>query len=80
MKLNTDMLWIASEICYYLGLLLAVFIVPCVTLIAWAMSQADATDPNYWYYLYAWIAALLMFVAGVGLKNFIYSLKNEDSN
>ena len=74
---KSDLLWIASEVCYYLGLLLAVFFIPCLAISLWAMSIVDKADPNYWYLLIAWAFSLLMFVAGVGLKNFIYSTKNN---
>ena len=72
-----DLLWIASEICYYLGLVLAVFLIPGLTFALWAMSAVDKADPNYWYLLIAWVSSLLMFMAGVGLKNFIYSARSN---
>ena len=71
-----DILWIISEICYYLGLVLAVFFMPALTLALWGLSLADKADPNYWYIFVAWVLSVLMFLAGVGLKNFIYSKKN----
>jgi putative effector of murein hydrolase LrgA (UPF0299 family) len=74
---KSDLLWIASEICYYLGLLLAVFFIPCLTFALWAMSTVDKADPNYWYLLIAWVFSLLMYMVGVGLKNYIYSAKSN---
>lgn len=74
-----DVLWITSEIFYYLGLVLAVFFMPALTLALWGLSLADKADPNYWYILIAWVFSVLMFLAGVGLKNFIYSKKNNQN-
>ncbi len=74
---NCDVLWITSEICYYLGLVLAVLFMPALTFALWVMSLVDKADPNYWYLLIAWVLSMLMFAAGVGLKNFIYSKKNN---
>ncbi len=71
-----DVIWIISEICYYLGLVL-VFFMPALTLALWGLSLVDKADPNYWYLLIAWVLSMLMFAAGVGLKNFIYSKKNN---
>ncbi len=51
---KNDYLWVASEICYYLGLVLAALFVPTLTLIMWIMSLVDKADPNYWYHLIAW--------------------------
>jgi len=68
------MLWIASEILYYLGLLSAVFVIPALSFSLWMMSLVDKAEPNYWYFLIAWIISILMFLAGVGLKNYIYSI------
>lgn len=73
---NYDVLWVISEICYYLGLVL-VLSMPVLTFALWVMSLADKVDPNYWYILIAWVLSVLMFLAGVGLKNFIYSAKNN---
>ncbi len=68
-------LWIASEICYYAGLILAVS-VPVLALILWLMSLVDEAEPNYWYLLFAWVFSASVFLCGVGLKNFIDSAKN----
>ena len=70
---TNDVLWIASEICYYLGLVCAALFLPALTFILWMMSLVDKADPNYWYLLIAWVFSVLMFVVGVGLKNWIYS-------
>ena len=61
-------MWIASEICYYLGLTLAALFVPAVAIILWMMSLVDRADPNYWYVLIAWVLSVLMFLVGVGIK------------
>ena len=66
------MLWILSEIFYYLGLVLVVLALPALTFSLWIMSLVDKADPNYWYLLIAWLVSLLMFFSGVGLKRFIY--------
>lgn len=66
-------LWIASEICYYLGLVLAALFMPGLAFSLWMLSLADVVAPNYWYILIAWTLSVLMFLAGVGLKNYIYS-------
>ena len=63
-------LWIASEFCYYLGLMLAFFI-PGLAFMLWMASIADVFDPNYWYILIAWVLSVFMFLVGVGLKNYI---------
>jgi uncharacterized membrane protein len=76
---NYDVLWIISEICYYLGLVLAGLFIPALTFALWAMSLADKVDPNYWYILIAWVLSALVFLAGVVLKNFIYSAKNNQN-
>ena len=68
------MLWITSEIFYYLGLVLVALFIPALTLILWMMSMVDKIEPNYWYLFIAWILSLLIFITGVGIKNFIYSL------
>jgi len=62
------MLWIISEICYYLGLTLAGLLVPAVTLILWLMSTVDRAAPNYHYLLLAWTCAMFLFVIGVAIK------------
>jgi len=61
------MLWIVSEICYYLGLMSALS-VPAITFILWMMSLVDRADPNYWYLLIAWVLSVLTFLVGVGIK------------
>jgi hypothetical protein len=73
-----DVLWIISEICYYLGLML-ILIMPALTFAWWMMILADKVDPNYWYILIAWVLAALVFLAGVVLKNFVYSAKNNQN-
>ncbi len=65
------MLWIASEICYYLGLTFAALLVPTITFILWVMSLVDRADPNYWYLLFAWVFSVLIFLTGVGIKRWI---------
>ena len=72
-----DVIWITSEIFYYLGLVLAVFVMPALTFVLWIMSLVDKADPNYWYLLIAWVLSVLMFLAGVGLKNLIYSARGK---
>jgi putative effector of murein hydrolase LrgA (UPF0299 family) len=74
-----DIIWIISEICYYLGLVLAVFFIPALTLSLWGLSLIDKVDPNYWYILIAWVLSVLMFLVGVGLKNLIYSARNNQN-
>ena len=76
---NYDVLWITSEICYYLGLVLAVLFMPALTFTLWIMSLVDKADPNYWYILIAWVLSVLMFLSGVGIKNFIYSAKDNQN-
>ncbi len=66
-------LWVASEICYYLGLVLAALFIPTLALILWMMSLVDKADPNYWYILIAWGLSVLLFLVGVMMKNRIYS-------
>ncbi len=51
---NYGYLWVASETCYYLGLVLAALFIPTLALIMWMMSLVDKADPNYWYLLIAW--------------------------
>lgn len=65
------MWWITSEICYYLGLTLAVLVIPAVTVILWIMSLVDRADPNYWLLLVVWACSALMFLAGVSIKRWI---------
>ena len=65
------MLWIASEICYYLGLTSAALFVPAITFILWVMSLVDRANPNYWYLLIAWVFSFLTFLVGVGIKRWI---------
>lgn len=73
-------LWVASEVCYYLGLM-AAFFIPTLALILWMMSLVDEADPNYWYLLIAWVMSILLFLAGVMIKNRIYSTeKNQKEN
>ena len=62
------MLWILSEICYYLGLTSAALLVPALAVILWIMSLVDRADPNYWYLLIAWAVSGAMFVVGVAIK------------
>ena len=66
---KNDVLWITSEICYYLGLVLGVLFLPALTFALWVLSVVDKADPNYWHVLIAWVLSVLMFVVGVGLKN-----------
>lgn len=68
---GSDILWIASEICYYLGLVLATLFIPATTFILWVMSLVGRADPDYWYLLIAWINSALIFLAGVGIKRWI---------
>ena len=72
-----DLLWITSEICYYLGLVLAALFMPALTFALWVMSLVDKVDPNYWYISIAWALSALTFLAGVVLKNFVYSAKDS---
>jgi len=37
-------LWVASEICYYLGLVLAALFIPTLALIMWMMSLVDKAE------------------------------------
>ena len=71
-----DLLWILSEICYYLGLLL-IIVMPAITFALYMMKLADEMDLNYWYLLTAWLLSVVMFVVGVALKNYIYSSKDK---
>lgn len=70
---NSDILWIASEICYYLGLVLAALFLPTLAFILWIMSLVDRADPAYAYILIAWILSVLMLLAGIWLKNLVIS-------
>jgi hypothetical protein len=76
---KSDVLWITSEICYYLGLVLAVLFIPALTFILWVMSLVGKSDPNYWSILIAWVFSVLMFLIGVSLKNIIYSTENNQN-
>ena len=71
--ITRDILWIVSEICYYLGLVCALLFLPSLTFVLWVMSLIDMVSPDYWYLLVAWGMSLVVFLAGVGLKNYIYS-------
>ena len=64
-------MWIASEICYYLGLTLAALLVPGLTLILWLLSLVDRAQPDYWMLLIVWAISVLMFLVGVGIKRAI---------
>jgi len=70
---NSDFLWITSELCYYLGLILTLLLMPALTLVLWLLSLIDRATPNYWYILIIWGLSVLMFMTGVGLKNYIHS-------
>jgi len=70
-------LWVASEICYYLGLVLAALFIPTLALIMWMMSLVDKADPNYWYHLIAWGLSVLLFLVGVMMKNRISLAENS---
>jgi hypothetical protein len=72
--LRHDIMWIVSEICYYFGLVLAAMLTPLLTLVLWMMDLADILEPNYWHLLTTWVLAVSLFLAGVILKNRIYSL------
>jgi len=72
-----DVLWITSEFCYYLGLVLAALFIPALAFVLWVMSLVDKADPNYWYLLIAWVMSVLMFFSGVGLKNWVYSAEKN---
>lgn len=67
--LRQDILWIVSEICYYLGLVFAILLMPLLTLTLWLMDLASELEPNYWYLLISWVFAASMFLIGVVLKN-----------
>ena len=66
------MLWILSEIFYYLGLVLAALVLPGLAFSLWILSLVDKADPDFWCLLVAWVMSLLMFFSGVGLKRYIY--------
>lgn len=63
-----DYLWIASEIFYYLGLLLSALFIPALALSLWFMSLANIAKPDFYYILIAWILSLLMFFLGIIIK------------
>ena len=67
-----DVMWIASEILYYLGLLLVVLI-PFITISVWMLNLADRFDFSYGCLLIAWLLSVGMFFSGVLLKKFIYA-------
>lgn len=75
-SLKHDLLWIASEICYYLGLLL-IIVMPAITFALYMMKLADKIDLNYWYLLSAWVLSVMLFAVGIALKNYIYSPKDK---
>lgn len=71
MKLNStikDYLWISSEICYYLGLVLTVLFLPLLALSLWIMSLVNVVETNFYYILIAWTLSLLMFFTGLMIK------------
>lgn len=70
---SSDILWITSEFCYYLGLILTLLLIPALTLVLWLLSLIERATPNYWFILIIWGLSALMFAAGVVLKNYIYS-------
>jgi hypothetical protein len=72
--LRHDIMWIASEICYYFGLVLAALLIPLLTLALWMMDLADKLEPSYCYLLISWVLAVSLFLAGVVLKNRICPL------
>ena len=74
-KFDSDVLWIASEICYYLGLVCAALFLPALAFILWVMSLVDRADPNYWYLFIAWGLSVLVFGVGVWLKNRVYTAR-----
>ncbi|MFV2033151.1 MAG: hypothetical protein ACC663_11700 [Gammaproteobacteria bacterium] len=39
----------------------------------------DKADPDYWYLTIAWVVSVLMFLVGVGLKNFIYANSQDET-
>ena len=68
---STDLLWILSELLYYLGLVLFAFGIPGLAFSLWSLSLADVLEPDYGYLAIAWIVSLLMFIGGVVLKNLL---------
>jgi hypothetical protein len=76
-SLKHDLLWIASEICYYLGLLM-IIVMPAVTFALYMINLADKIELNYWYLLIAWISSVLLFIVGIALKNYTYSSKDKN--
>ena len=76
-----NVLWIISEICYYLGLVLLLctaaftFSMLATMLVLWMLSLIDIINLNYWYILIAWVFSALVFFAGVALKNISYPSK-----
>ena len=74
-------LWIVSEICYYLGLVLLLcmaaftLVMAATILVLWMLDLVDNISLNYWYILIAWILSALVFLSGVALKNIIYSVE-----
>jgi hypothetical protein len=64
-------LWIVSEVCYYLGLVLAALLIPAVALIMWLMSLVDKAEPNFGHFLIAWALSAMMFLIGIGLKRWV---------
>ena len=71
-----DLLWIASEICYYLGLI-SLIMTPAVAFALYMMMLADKIELNYWYLLSAWILSVILFAVGIALKNYVYSSKDK---
>ena len=74
---KNDYLWVASETCYYFGLVPVALFIPTLALILWMMSLVDKADPNNWYLLIAWLMSVLLFLAGVMMKNRIYSTEKN---
>jgi hypothetical protein len=64
-----DMLWIASEIFYYLGLVLFAIAIPALSFILWMMQLVNEAHPEFLYLAIAWVLSGAMFVAGIVLKN-----------
>ena len=77
MSENSAILWIASEICYYLGLVLAALLLPAITIVLWIMSLVDKANPDYRYILLAWVLSVLMFLAGIWLKNLVHAADRQ---
>lgn len=74
--INHDLLWIASEICYYLGLI-SLIMTPAVAFALYMMKLADKIELNYWYLLSAWVLSVILFAVGIALKNYVYSSKDK---